>query len=208
MMNAFEYLTMLVDDIHSTVVATVDSDDKPHTCVIDMMLADENGLYFLTAKGKAFYQRLIAAPNVSITGFAGEDTMHAHSITVQGKVREIGDRRLGEIFEKNPYMTQIYPSVESQKALTVFQIYAGKGEFFDLSHQPIFREQFAFGGELMKEIGYVIGEDCIGCKRCFSVCPQKCINISTVPAVIKQSHCLHCGRCAEICPKQTIRKRG
>ncbi|MBR7006189.1 MAG: hypothetical protein IKH98_04705, partial [Candidatus Methanomethylophilaceae archaeon] len=37
---------------HSTVVATVDSDGLPVTCVIDMMYADENGLYFLTAKGK------------------------------------------------------------------------------------------------------------------------------------------------------------
>lgn len=56
--------------------------------------------------------------------------------------------------------------------------------------------------------GYYIGKDCIGCKLCYSVCPQKCIDISSVPVVINQNHCLHCGRCAEICPKQCIVKRG
>ena len=53
-----------------------------------------------------------------------------------------------------------------------------------------------------------IGKECIGCKLCYSVCPQKCIDISSVPVTINQNHCLHCGRCAEICPKQCIEKRG
>jgi len=57
-MTANDYLNSIVDEIHSTVVATVDGDGLPVTCVIDMMYADENGLYFLTAKGKNFYQRL------------------------------------------------------------------------------------------------------------------------------------------------------
>ena len=51
-MTAHDYLNFIVDEIHSTVVATVDGDGLPVTCVIDMMYADENGLYFLTAKGK------------------------------------------------------------------------------------------------------------------------------------------------------------
>ncbi|MFR8449777.1 MAG: 4Fe-4S binding protein [Fusicatenibacter saccharivorans] len=50
--------------------------------------------------------------------------------------------------------------------------------------------------------------ECIGCKLCFSVCPQKCIDITRIPAVIDQHQCLHCGRCAETCPRGTIRKRG
>ena len=53
-MTANDYLRFIVDEIHSTVVATVDGDGLPVTCVIDMMYADENGLYFLTAKGKNF----------------------------------------------------------------------------------------------------------------------------------------------------------
>lgn len=64
-------------------------------------------------------------------------------------------------------------------------------------------------GDVQKaEPGYYAGTGCIGCKLCYSVCPQKCIDISQKPVVIDQKHCLHCGRCAEICPKRTIKKRG
>lgn len=53
-MTTTEILTYLQKDIHSTVFATVDEKGLPQTCVIDLMLLDENGLYFLTAKGKRF----------------------------------------------------------------------------------------------------------------------------------------------------------
>ena len=122
-MKKMDYLKLLVDEIHSTTVATIGSDGHPQTRIIDMMYYDEEGVYFLTAKGKAFYDQLI-----------------------------------------------------------------GKAEAV--------------------QTGYFVGKDCIGCKLCYSVCPQKCIDISSVPVTINQNHCLHCGRCAEICPKQCIEKRG
>lgn len=56
--------------------------------------------------------------------------------------------------------------------------------------------------------GYFVGNGCIGCKLCYSVCPQKCIDIKQKTVSIDQHRCLHCGRCAEICPKQTIVRRG
>lgn len=49
-----EYLRYLVQERHSTVVATLDENGLPVTCAIDIMDYDENGLYFLTAKGKSF----------------------------------------------------------------------------------------------------------------------------------------------------------
>ena len=57
-MTATEVLQYLQREIHSTVAATVDDDGLPATCAIDVMDADENGLYFLTARGKGFYSRL------------------------------------------------------------------------------------------------------------------------------------------------------
>ena len=58
-METTEFLELVRKDIHSTIMATVDDDGLPVTCGIDVMLADESGLYFLTAKGKAFYARLM-----------------------------------------------------------------------------------------------------------------------------------------------------
>jgi len=87
-MTANDYLRFIVDEIHSTVVATVDSDGLPVTYVIDMMYADENGLYFLTAKGKNFYQRLKDKGYLALSGKKGEDTMNCTAISVRGKVRE------------------------------------------------------------------------------------------------------------------------
>ena len=206
-MKAEEYLRYLQNEIHSTVFATIDENGEPATCVIDMMLSDENSLYFLTAKGKAFYARLKAHDTVSVTGFHGEDTMTSKAVTVRGKVREIGSSLLPEIFKANPYMAEIYPDEKSRAALTVFQVYEGGGEFFDLSTKPIFRESFSFGGAPEKKSGYFITGKCIGCKLCYSVCPQKCIDISAKPVVIEQEHCLHCGRCVEICPAGAVEKR-
>ena len=71
-MTAKDYLEYIVEQIHSTVVATVDEDGLPVTCVIDMMYDDENGLYFLTARGKSFYKRLKDKGFIALSGKNGE----------------------------------------------------------------------------------------------------------------------------------------
>ena len=133
-MSAQEYMKMLTEEFHSAAVATIGNDGKPQIRIIDMMLYDEKGVYFLTAKGK---------------------------------------------------------------------------EYFDISDPShVIRDGFVIGGAEKEMSGYFIGAGCIGCKLCYSVCPQKCIDISRKPAVIEQNRCLHCGRCAQICPKQIIEKIG
>ena len=92
-------------------------------------------------------------------------------------------------------------------ALTVFQIYQGTGEFFDLSVQPIFRERFSFGNCVSKSASlFYINDDCINCEKCISVCPQKCIVYENNQLTISQEHCLHCGNCCNICPVKAIEK--
>lgn len=206
-MKAIQYLHILKNEMHSVIFGTVDENQLPVTCVVDIMLADENGLYFLTAKGKSFYGRLKATPFISLTGMKGKDTLSSRSITLRGKVHEIGSQLLPEIFHQNPYMADIYPDEISRSALTVFQIYEGTGEFFDLSCHPIFRETFSFGSMEVLESGFYVTAKCIGCKSCYQVCPQKCINISICPSEIQQNHCLRCGKCQEICPQQAIERR-
>lgn len=203
-----DYLRYLKDEIHSVVLATVDENNNPITCVIDMMLADKDGLYFLTAKGKALYKRLVKNENISLTGFKGEDTMSSKSVTIRAKAVEVGSDLLAEIFSKNSYMNDIYPNEESRKALTVFKVYEGDGEFFDLSVRPIFRETFSFGKEMMiaKASGYFITERCIACGECIGTCPQNCIKIENNKAIINQNNCLHCGGCMTVCENKAVRR--
>ena len=169
-MQAKDYLQYIAEKIHSTVFATVDSGGRPVTCAIDIMDCDENGLYFLTARGKHFYNLLKANENIAFTAMKGGDTLSRVAVSVQGKAKEIGPGRLPGLFQKNPYMEKIYPDVRSRGALTVFKI-------------------------------------CIGCKLCYSKCPQKCIDISAKPVIIQQEHCLHCGNCYEICPAGAVERR-
>ena len=207
-MESREYLSYLVHEIHTTVVATVDDAGLPVTAAIDMMDADENGVYFLTAKGKGFYDRLKKRGVLALTGMKGEDTMHCVALSLRGKVWELGSDLLSRLFFFFPYMNEIYPDAASRSALTVFVIYEGSGEWFDLSQKPIERASFTFGGAEEVQKGYFVTDSCIGCKLCYSKCPQKCIDISSKPVVIHQENCLHCGNCFETCPARAIVKRG
>ena len=205
-METREYLDYVVHEIHRTIVATVDDEGLPVTAAIDMMDCDENSLYFLTAKGKGFYDRLVKRKFLAFTAVKGEDTMSSVAVSVRGKVRELGYDRIPELFDKNPYMKQIYPTEEAMHALTVFQIYEGSGEWFDLSRKPIERASFSFGGAVRKPEGYFITDDCIGCGSCCAVCPQACIRQDSIPFQIEQEHCQHCGNCLTACPVSAVRK--
>ena len=207
-METKDYLAYVVEQIHRTIVATVDDADLPVTAAIDMMDYDDNSLFFLTAKGKGFYDRLKKREFLAFTAMKGEDTMSTVAVSIRGKVRELGSEHLSRLFEKNPYMAEIYQTEESKSALTVFQIYEGTGEWFDLSKKPIERASFTIGGAEKVEEGYFVTDKCIGCKLCYSKCPQKCIDISVKPVFIHQNNCLHCGNCYEICPARAVEKRG
>ena len=206
-MQTKDYFAYLVNEIHTCIVATVDDDGLPVTAAIDMMDYDDDGLYFLTAKGKGFYDRLIKRGYIALTGIKGKDTMTSVAVSVRGKVTEIGSVALPRLLEKNPYMYEIYPTEESRKTLTVFKLCEGSGEWFDLSKKPIERASFTFGEAECKKSGYFITDACIGCETCGSVCPQSCIDFGNTPAVIEQEHCLRCGNCAEVCPVGAIERR-
>lgn len=203
-MSAGKYLKYIVDEIHTTVVATVDDNGLPVTAAIDMMDYDESGLYFLTAKGKGFYDRLKKQGYIALTGIKGKDTINSAAISVCGRVQEMGTALLPSLFKKNPYMNEIYPTEQSRKALTVFYLYEGCGEWFDLSKKPIERESFIFGGREYKQDRYLITDCCSGCRACEAVCPQQCIDFTGMPAVIRQENCLHCGNCMNVCPQKAV----
>ena len=203
-MEKTEIFGFLQEQIHTVIIATNDENGQPVTCAIDLMDYDENGLYFLTAKGKNFYKRLKANGYLSLTGLKGESTTSCLAVSIRGKVKEIGSERLKRLLDKNPYMYEIYPTEQSQKALTVFCLYEGQGEWFDLSKKPIERFSFSFGVGRTETDGYFITDDCIGCGECLSVCPQSCIVLNGQKASIKQENCLHCGNCQRVCPVNSV----
>lgn len=101
-MESKDYLAYLVEKIHTTVVATVDDAGLPVTAAIDMMDADEGDVYFLTARGKGFYDRLKKRGVLALTGMKGEDTMHCAALSIRGKVRELGSNLLPGCLKRIP----------------------------------------------------------------------------------------------------------
>lgn len=93
-MKVNDCLRILVEDIHSVAVATTGDDGLPQTRIIDMMLWDDNGLYFLTAKGKAFYKQLTEQSFIALSAVKGKV-----SISLRGKIKSIGYEKLEEIFD-------------------------------------------------------------------------------------------------------------
>ena len=205
-----EIFSCLVEDIHTAVMGTVDENNLPITCAVDIMDYDDDGVYFLTSKGKGLYKRLRNNSNMSLTALKGDSTLETVSITIKGTVKEIGSEKIGYLFSKNEYMKKIYPTEKSRLNLTVFKIYKGKGEFFDLRERPIKRTEFSFGGEKKEKKGYFVTDKCINCGRCIEVCPQNCIvedQKNWHQVKINHLNCLSCGNCVEVCPVEAILKR-
>ncbi len=205
------YLQLLVEDIHSTIVSTIGEDGHPQVRAADMMLWDEGGVYFLTAEGKAFYRQLIEQGFLALAG-----VKDGRAVSLRGKVRCIGQDRLDDIFAAAPYMREIYPEGK-RGTLRVFVIYEATGEYFDTSDPShVVRDDVviggaggdagtgAAGGTVGGAKTYHVTDGCTGCGACLDVCPQSCIDVSGVPAVVDQHRCLHCGACVHACPVGAI----
>lgn len=122
-----ECLKTLVDNFHSTTIATISADGRPVTRCIDMMYYDDEGFYFLTGTFKEFFNQLMEQKYVSISAIKGK-----RCISLTGHVENIGQDRLKEIFEKNTYMQPMYKP-EERKLLNVFRIKRAKGSILDIS---------------------------------------------------------------------------
>lgn len=191
----------ILREIKDVAFATVDENGFPQIRIIDVMIVENEKLYFCTARGKDFYHQIITNDQVAITGMNKEFQM----VRLNGKAEKLEENKkwMDRIFEENPSMNAVYPD-ESRYVLEAFCIEKGDVEFFDLGKEPIVRESFTLGNTMAKEAGFLITDSCIHCGKCERICPQKCI----IDCKINQKHCLHCGLCAEECPVNAIIKRG
>ncbi|MDD2957178.1 MAG: pyridoxamine 5'-phosphate oxidase family protein [Lachnospiraceae bacterium] len=199
-MNAQRCLEIL-REIKDVAFATVDRDGLPQIRIIDVMIVEDEKLYFCTSRGKEFYRQLTENGQVAITGM----TKNFQMVRLNGKAVRLTAHKewIDRIFAENPSMNGVYPE-ESRYVLEAFCIDHGVVEFFDLSKEPIVRESFSLGNTKLREVGFHITDDCIKCGKCERCCPQKCIENFT----INQKHCLHCGLCFEECPVKAIKRRG
>lgn len=55
------------------------------------------------------------------------------------------------------------------------------------------------------EIYTVNSASCIGCSRCFEICPYHAITIIDNKAVIDPTKCMACGKCVTVCPFDAIK---
>ena len=191
----------ILREIKDVAFATVDSKGLPQIRIIDVMIVEDEKLYFCTSRGKEFYRQLTENGQVAITGMNKEFQM----VRLNGKAVKLTAHKewIDRIFEDNPSMNAVYPD-ESRYVLEAFCIGNGEVEFFDLGKEPIVRENFSFGNSKLTEAGFFITDACINCGKCERLCPQKCIKNFR----INQSHCLHCGLCFEECPVEAIKRKG
>ena len=94
-MTKKQYLNLLVNEFHSATMATIGADGHPVTRIIDLMLCDESGVYFLTAKGKSLYTQLMEQKFIALSA-----TAEKRAISLRGKIKNIHSEKLQEIFEK------------------------------------------------------------------------------------------------------------
>jgi uncharacterized pyridoxamine 5'-phosphate oxidase family protein/NAD-dependent dihydropyrimidine dehydrogenase PreA subunit len=195
--DCINFLRELID----VSISTVDENGNPQSRIIDIMHADEETVYFLTARGKRIYKQLEANNHVAIVGLSNNKT-----VRVIGEVEKLENQKewIDLMFDENPFLNNVYPG-DKRYILEPFKLVKGEMEFFDLNQKPIYRQSFTINTEKPEYFteSFKIGENCIGCGICYNSCPQQAI-LEGIPPKIQQEHCLHCGTCYENCPNDNI----
>ncbi|RDB70118.1 4Fe-4S binding protein [Eggerthella sinensis] len=200
------YCLRFLREVRDVAFATTDEAGLPAVRIIDVMMVEGGRLYFVAARGKAFYADVMRTRFVAIVGQSPDFRTCRLRGAVEHPDDEVEQHRLVDrIFELNPSMQELYPG-DSRYVLEAFYLQDAQGEYFDLSGTPIVRVPFALGSAREAVAGFVITDRCVGCGTCAEACPEQCIATGS-PYEIAQVHCLRCGRCAEVCPHDAIERR-
>lgn len=188
--------------IKDVVFSTVDDKGMPKARIIDVMIVEDEKLYFCTARGKDFYNELMSSGYVVVTTM----TEGYQMIRLEGKAKKLEDSKkwIDRIFDENPCMNDIYAG-DSRYILEPFIIDNGFIEIFDIMQTPLYRDVFTLGKGDIKKKGFFITDKCIGCGKCKEACPENCIEEGGKYS-INHHNCLTCGTCYEVCPVNAVER--
>lgn len=145
-MSTADYMTKLKEEIGLAVFSTVDADGKPDSRYINIGMANESGVFFMTNRQTNFCQQLMMKPVIALTGMARKGG-EIEVLRIKGQVRAIGREKLSEILKDNPYVQDVYPDEKDRADIQVFQIYQGTGNYHHL--QKRIETDFTFGEALL-----------------------------------------------------------
>lgn len=139
-MQVNEILEILQNDMRVAIFATVDNQGKPHARPINIGVANEQGIFFMTSPKTDFYQQLQVNQNIAITALKQDDYL-IQVIRIEGKVQEIGREKLEEVLKDNPFVKHVYPNESDIAAVQVFHLYDGEGFYHSLTqgHKYVFK---------------------------------------------------------------------
>lgn len=131
-MELKDILRILQEDVKVAIFATVDEEGKPHARPINIGVANEKGIFFMTSPKTHFYQQLQANPHVAITALKQDDYL-IQVMRIEGEVKEIGRQGLEEVLEDNPYVKYVYPTENEVAGVQVFHLHSGQVFYHSLT---------------------------------------------------------------------------
>ncbi len=115
-MNAQDCLQIL-RDVKDVAFATVDKKGLPQIRIIDVMLAENEKIYFCTVRGKDFYTQLMRDSHIAVTALNKDFQM----VRLSGAAEKLTKQKywIDRIFRDNPSMNSVYPNESRLKSIKI-----------------------------------------------------------------------------------------
>ena len=185
---------------------------------------DDEGLYLRTMCTKPFYRQLKQYGRLSVCGmYPVTQVTHdadnlpsfqpGYTIRVAGEVRELSMTEVERKAEHDRNFTVAVHDIKKYPATRIFVLHKAQGELYDYDFacerrdHKLERRRFAYGGATFTQPGLTVGDACVGCGSCLSVCTFNAIEEGT-PYRINGTRCDECGNCRNICPVDAVRHQG
>lgn len=87
--------------------ATVDAEGHPQARIINVMLAEDDGMYIVTSRGKPFYKQLVETGEIALAAMCPD----CQSLKFTGKLRVVDKSWVDKVFAQNPGMNAVRAAI-------------------------------------------------------------------------------------------------